>query len=95
MLLQRKQRQKWTDRVSKVFLYIKKSFVLKKKTEQNRNDKKYSQTGTTVKFLTNHEGARATAIMLRSIAARPSWRSPVIVVKKATEITSPALRVNN
>ena len=46
--------------------------VKKKKTEQNRNDEKHSQTGTTVKFHTNHEGARATAIMLRSIAARPS-----------------------
>ena len=76
-----------------VLYYIE--FCVQNKTEQNRNDEKYSQTGTTVKFHTNHEGARGTAIMLRSIAAGPSRRSSVIVVKKASEITSPALRVNN
>ena len=64
-------------------------------SKQNRNDEKYSQTGTTVKFHANKEGFRATAIVLRSIAANSSWRFTVIVVKKASEITSPALRVNN
>ena len=44
--------------------YIK--FEFKNKTEQNRNDKKYSQSGITVKIHTNHDGVRATAIMLRS-----------------------------
>ena len=38
---------------------------------------------------------RATAILLRSIAARSSWRSPVIAVKQASDITSAAVRVNN
>ena len=33
--------------------------------------------------------------MLRSIAASSSWRSLVITVKQASEITSGALRVNN
>ena len=33
------------------------------------NDEKYNQTGLTVKIHTNHDGARATEIMLRSIAA--------------------------
>ena len=37
------------------------SFVFKNKTEQNRNDKKYSQTGVTVK---THNG-----VVLRSNAA--------------------------
>ena len=41
-------------------------FEFKNKTEQNRNDKKYSQIGITVKIYTNHDGVRATAIMLRS-----------------------------
>ena len=34
--------------------------------KQNRNDRKYSQTGITVKIHTNHDGIRTTAIMLRS-----------------------------
>ena len=55
---------------------------------------KYSQTGITVKMHTNHDGVRATAIMLRSIAASSSSRSPVIAQKKVSEITSTALRVN-
>ena len=38
---------------------------VKKKTEQNRNGEKYSQTGITFKIHTNHDGVRATAIMLR------------------------------
>ena len=33
--------------------------------------------------------------MLRSIAASSSWRSPVIAVKQASEITLATLRVNN
>ena len=40
----------------------------------------------------NHDGVRATAIMLRSIAAGSLWRSPV-AVKQASETTSVALRV--
>ena len=64
------------------------SFVLKNKTK--RNCEKYSQTGITVKIHTNKAGARAKAIMLRSIAARPSRQSPVIAVKQASEITSAA-----
>ena len=56
----------------------------KNKTEQNRNDDKYNQTGLTVEIHTNHDGVRATAIMLRSIAASLSWRSPVIEVKQAS-----------
>ena len=55
---------------------------------------KYSQTGITVKMHTNHDGVRATVIMLRSIAASSSSRSPVIARKKVSEITSTALRVN-
>ena len=39
--------------------YIK--FEFKNKTEQNRNDKKYSQSGITVIIHTNHDGVRATA----------------------------------
>ena len=46
--------------------------VKKKKTEQNRNGEKYSQTGITFKIHTNHDGVTATAIMLRSIAAGSS-----------------------
>ena len=45
-----------------------------------------------VKIHTNHDGVRATAIMLRSIAAGSLWRSPV-AVKQASETTSVALRV--
>ena len=50
--------------------YIK--FEFKNKTEQNRNDKKYSQSGITIIIHTNHDGVRATAIMLsffRALAA--------------------------
>ena len=48
-------------------LHIK--FEFKNKTEQNRNDKKYSQSGITVIIHTNHDGVRATAMMLRSNVA--------------------------
>ena len=62
------------------------------KTKEKRpNYDKYSQT---VKINTNHDGVKATAIMLRSIAPG-SLRSPVIAVKQASEITSAAHRVNN
>ena len=67
--------------------------MFKNKTEQNRNYEKYNQTGITVKIHTNHDGVRANMIMLKSIAARSSWRSPVITVKQASETTSAALRV--
>ena len=61
----------------------------KQKTEQNRNDENYSQTGIIGETHTNHDG-----VMLRSNAASSSWRSPVITVKKASVITSAALREN-
>ena len=48
---------------------VYKVLSVKKKTEQNMNDEKYNQTGLTVKIHTDHDGARATEIMLRSIAA--------------------------
>ena len=57
--------------------------------------KKYCQTGTTVQIRTNHDGVKVTAIMLRSIAASLSWRSPVIAVKQASETKSATLLVNN
>ena len=50
--------------------------MFKSKTEQNKNDEKYSLTGITVKIHTNDDGFRATAIMLKSIAASSSRRSP-------------------
>ena len=72
--------KKQTHAANTLILY---KVLCSKQNRTNRNDEKYSQTGTTVIIHTNHEGARATAIMLRSIAAGPSWRSPVITVKKA------------
>ena len=74
-------------------MYGNKSFVIKNKTEQNRNDEKYNQTGITVEIHTNHAGVRATAITLRSIASSLSWRSSVFAVKQASGTTSAALRV--
>ena len=47
------------------------------------------------KLAYRHDRVRATTIVLRSIAASSSWRSPVIVVKPASEITSAVLRVNS
>ena len=67
--------------------------MFKNKTEQKRNDEKCNQTGITVKIHTNHDGVWANMIMLKSIATRSSWRSPVITVKQASETTSAALRV--
>ena len=58
-----------------------------KTKHKKRNDGKYSETGITFKIHTNNDGVRATAIMLRSIAASSSWRSPVIAMKQASEIT--------
>ena len=69
--------------------------MFKNKTEQNRNDEKYNQTGIIVKIHTNHDGVWANMIMLKSIAVRLSWRSPVITVKQASKATSAALRVKN
>ena len=46
----------------------------------------------TVKIHTNHDGVRATAIMLRSIAASSSWRSLVIAVEQASGTKSTTLR---
>ena len=54
---------------------------------------KNNQTGITVKIHTNHDGVRATTIMLRSIPASLSWRSSVIAVKEASETASAALWV--
>ena len=62
--------------------------MIKNKTEKNRNDGKYNQTGITVKIHTNHAGVRATAITLRSIAVCSSWRSSVIAVKQASGTTT-------
>ena len=49
----------------------------------------------TIEIHANHDGVRATAIILSSIAASSSWRSPVIAVKQISEFTSAALRVYN
>ena len=46
--------------------------MVKNKAEQNGNDEKNNQTGLTVKIHSNHDSVRATAIMLRSIAASSS-----------------------
>ena len=61
----RKREEKKNQQGKNVALrtYIK--FEFKNKTEQNRNDKKYSQSGITIIIHTNHDGVRATAIMLR------------------------------
>ena len=67
--------------------------MFKNKTEQNRNDEKYNQTGIIVKIHTNHDGVGANMIMLKSIVVSSLWRSPVITVKQASEATSAALRV--
>ena len=71
--------------------YIK--FRVQKQNNTKQNDEKYNLTGITVKIHINHDGIRATAIMLSSIAASSSWRSSVIAVKQASGTTSGALRV--
>ena len=55
------------------------------KTEQNRNDENYNQTGIAVKIPTKNDGVRVTVIMLRSITASLSWLPPVITVKQASK----------
>ena len=55
--------------------------------------KKYNETGINVIY-TNHDGVRATAIKLKSVVSSSSWRSLVIAVKQASEITSAILHVN-
>ena len=62
-------------------MYIVSCSKKKKKTEQNRNDEKYSQTGITVETRTNHDG-----VMRRSNAASSPWRSAVIAVNKTSLI---------
>ena len=57
--------------------------------------KKYNQTGITVKIHTNHDGVWANMIMLKSIAARSSWRSPVIAVKQAQKLHRPPFEWKN
>ena len=69
--------------------------MFKNKTEQNRNDEKYNQTGITVKIHSNHDGVWANMIMLKSIAARSSWRSPVIAVKQAQKLHRPPFEWKN
>ena len=64
--------------------------MFKNKTEQNRNDEKYNQTGITVKIHSNHDGVWANMIMLKSIAVRSSWRSPVITVSLRNYIGRPS-----
>ena len=64
--------------------------MFKNKTEQNRNDEKYNQTGIIVKIHTNHDGVWANMIMLKSIAARSSWRSPVITASLRNYIGRPS-----
>ena len=62
------------------------------KTGQNWNNAKYSQSGITVKIHTNHDGVRATAIMLRSNAASSGIATEASFTG---EISSTASRVNN
>ena len=64
--------------------------MFKNKTEQNRNDEKYNQTGITVKIHSNHDGFWANTIMLKSIAAQSSWRSPVITASLKNYIGRPS-----
>ena len=52
--------------------YIKLS---SKQTEQNRNDKKYSQSGRTVIIHANHDSFRATAILQRSMVVSSEFAS--------------------
>ena len=61
------------------------------KTEHNRNDENYNQTGIAVKIPTKNDGVRVTVIMLRSITASLSWLPPVITVKQASKTTLSAL----
>ena len=51
--------------------------------------KKCNQTGITVKIHTNHAGVRANMIMVKSIAARSSWRYPVIAESKPQKLHQP------
>ena len=59
-----------------------------------KNDEKYNQTWIAVKIYTNHDGVRATAIVLWSITLIKAI-SGDIARKQASEITSAALWVNN
>ena len=63
------------------------NFVFKNKTEPNRN---YDQILIAFKIYTNHDGIRATAIVLWSITLIKAI-SGDIARKKASEITSSAL----
>ena len=64
----------WTVRVLKIFtLSLIASLPTVIKIKQNRNDQKYSQTGITFSVHTNHDSVKATAIVLKSIAAGSSW----------------------
>ena len=69
--------------------------MFKNKTEQNRNDERYNQTGLAVKSHTKHGGIRATAIMLRSVAASSSWRSPSSQWSKPQKLHRPPFEWKN
>ena len=69
--------------------------MLKNKTDQDRNDENYNQTGIAVKIHTNRDNDRTITIMLRFTAASSSWGSPVVALKQASQVASAAFRVNN
>ena len=65
-------------------LHIK--FEFKNKTEQNRNDKKYSQSGITVIIHTNHDGVMPRSNVASSEIASDAF--PMSWVVKATSVTA-------
>ena len=82
---------KWTVRLLKVFTLRLDCKLMK----GNKNQiSQHSGTGTSiaVKINTNHNSIKATVIMLGSTAVSSSWRSPVIAIKQASEVTPVALR---
>ena len=69
--------------------------MFKNKTDQDRNDGNYNQTGIAVKIHTNRDNDRTITIMLRFITASSSWGSPVVALKQASQVASATFRVNN
>ena len=65
--------------------------MFKNKTEQNRNDEKYNQTGIIVKIHTNHDGVWANMIMLKSIAVHLSCRPSSEKIRARSDILSNVL----
>ena len=49
--------------------------MFKNKTGKNRNDEKYSQTGITVKILTNHAGHRSEASLRNFMSSGEQLRA--------------------